>query len=436
MAVIIHDWDNNSSDFKKLGTHNSRYLVRGIDWYKYYIYPNTKGNIRTGAFEFYPYEDSSSGPVPMSVIVDNYDNKNAITYPLEYNLTLDRYPTGWGVKNWNVCKIIRDLKYSRTTADGNYDFCPVVLEPGYAAVYKDSNITKTIVIDDGETIKMFDDHLEIAGTRYDPEDFKDGALPARVLVEIQAAGGGGGGGQNTAFVYYGAGAAGGGAGGYACFILNLKKSYHRSNDWYSYYEFHRGSYGTGGRSDGGDGGPANPSSCDFYSYTYGYSNTTNIVTVNGGSGGHGATDGYYPSAGGSGGDVSFNSSCENDYYWEPHSIKGGNGGYYDEASSKVDSYYFNTFINNNYKGGSEWNTVGNASKDNGEHNGGYGGNSASRVGARGAYKDSNNNVPAGNGLYGSGGGAGYGYHNLNQTQYNYGKDGGAAFIYVYLPLKK
>ncbi len=298
-----HNWDNDTDKFKYLGSHNSLYSINDIDWSKYYIYPRSKYNVRPDCFEFYC--DSSS-----EAIVPNYeDDKNALTYPLEFNITQRKFPDGWGVQAFNEAKKIEELKYNI----GNDIYCPVVLEPG-TVVYEADRLSdfdegintdiaseKTARYETGyrecflflsDTRIRLDAHKYISSTEYEwvnlfeyyARDFSEGVLPRRILIRLQGAGGGGSGAED---VTGGTAGGGGGGGGFVAFVLDLDKI--RCNNGEKYYKIELGKGGSGGTR--GKHGGSNGGDSKLY---YAQQNATRpskwdetlVITARGGSGGY------------------------------------------------------------------------------------------------------------------------------------------------------
>ncbi len=211
MPVTVMDWDNNTANcVKGISDYSMRDAYKDNNFssfYDYFVYPYSKSNIKTSAFKY----KLSTG--------DDY-----VTYPLEYNLTLDKYPTGWGIQEWNKAILLKNFKYSRTNSGGSQDFCPVLLEPG-TVVYGGTSTSDTCkvlkFIGEDVTIERVDDFtLKINNEPYRRLLFRDSCVPKRLYITVQAAGGGGGGSQYM-FMSTGMGGCGGASGAYACMILDL-----------------------------------------------------------------------------------------------------------------------------------------------------------------------------------------------------------------------
>lgn len=415
-----HDWNNNDTNCKNLGLHNSRYQIKDFSWYKYYIYPNTEANVRLDCFEFYPYWDSSSGPSPMPVIVDNYDNKNALTYPLEYNWTQKKFPANWGVQDFNDYKIIDKLKYNIE----NKEYCPVVLEPG-TVVYATHDISVSGYT--GDVYMFFKDNKLTLGRSasdgWDADKFIDKHLPRRILVELQGGGGGGGGGQCTAFVLDGQGGGGGAAGGYIAIVLNLDPLYNRDPDT-ARFRFHIGfkPERVSGETNGKDGDDTilyfeTRNSTSSSEWT-----TTTLVTCKGGEGGSKGASNYVQHLA-LGGDVELNEAYRNTYFWVLYSAKGANGSVEGGKGGDADWVPINTRDNDNHKAGSWFARQQNGGKCS--YKGGGGGASYFHRGGNGGTREGDANS-AEDGSQGSGGGGGLSWCN--------GSGGSKGEVYIYLDL--
>jgi len=442
MSVTVKDWDNDSDNCKNLGPHNSKYRdavnVINIDWYKYYIYPRTKNNVRTTAFEFFPYyEDSSGGRMPMDVIVDNYldlmyKTTNAVTYPLEFNKTKDRFPEGWGIRDFNECKKIDTVKYKRHTAIyGDCDFYPVVLEPGTVVYGNESYLDKIEYAGAGTIdIEYFEDSLIITINKgksseeihpYHRTHFMDNASPKRLLVEIQAAGGGGGGAEYEGLFVSRKGGGGAGSGAYAAAVINLID--------YPSWRITLGGAGTGGRQ-WEDGNDANDSTLAKWESHYSVWST--VITCGGGKHGWGGrSDDSSNTHRGEGGQFSQSGTAgywlmasQNGHYGGRSAGHEGDGGHGEAGESSV-AVNYNTYVNDNLLGGSSMSYPVHKS---------YYGDSQKKWGGGGASVFASNNIdggpnPAGIGCGGNGG------MFITQGGSQMGSQGGKPKCIIYLPKK-
>ena len=171
------------------------------------------------------------------------------------------------------------------------------------------------------TLKVQDNKLVLSSTKTTAAvDFRDGVVPNRMILVLQAAGGGGGASSNVFAAHWCIGGGNGGAGGSgACFavVLNTEKLKENSSN---YYTIKIGSGGAGGFGDsaggyielltgsgaiyGGVGADGGSSSLSF--------NGTELIVASGGGGG-GRASGY--NTGGPGGGGSITKSDGSGTYW-------------------------------------------------------------------------------------------------------------------------